>query len=147
MALSLLSFSSPTFPGDLAKPETNGRALGIYYGYRDAPELSSFDLLVLDADHHPGLALIRKRAAHPPIILGYLSLCELGPGRRYAEQVRAAGLVLGDKPDWPGSVLIDIRNPEWQRLIIDEIVPRIFRDGFDGLFLDSAVAQRLRLLC
>jgi polysaccharide biosynthesis protein PelA len=117
--------------------EQNPRKFGVYYGTRFDPELSAFDVLVLDADSGLDLALIRKRAKAPQIILGYLALCELGPSRSYAAKVRQAGLLLHESPYWPGSFYIDIRRAEWHRMLIQEIVPSILKAGFDGLFLDT----------
>ena len=117
--------------------EANPRQFGVYYGTRFDPELSAFDVLVLDADSGLDLALIRKHAKSPQTILGYLALCELGPGRGYAAKIRQGGLLLHETPYWPGSFYIDIRRSEWQRLVIQEIVPSILKAGFDGLFLDT----------
>jgi polysaccharide biosynthesis protein PelA len=121
----------------LTHAEANPRQFGVYYGTRFDPELSAFDVLVLDADSGLDLALIRKRAKAPQTILGYLALCELGPGRGYAAKLRQAGLLLHESPYWPGSFYIDIRRSEWQRMVIQEIVPSILTAGFDGLFLDT----------
>src|ERR1700730_1560636 len=117
--------------------EANPRQFGVYYGTRFDPELSAFDVLVLDADSGLDLALIRKHAKSPQTILGYLALCELGPGRGYAAKIRQGGLLLHETPYCPGSFYIDIRRSEWQQLVIHEIAPSILRAGFDGLFLDT----------
>jgi polysaccharide biosynthesis protein PelA len=121
----------------LTHAEANPRQFGVYYGTRFDPELSAFDVLVLDADSGLDLALIRRNAKAPQTILGYLALCELGPGRGYAAKIRQAGLLLHESPYWPGSFYIDIRRSEWQRMVIQEIVPPILKAGFDGLFLDT----------
>ena len=83
------------------------------------------------------LTLIRNRAKAPQIILGYLALCEVGSVRGYATKLHQAGLVLQPSPYWPGSFYIDVRRSEWQRMVIEEIVPSILTSGFDGLFLDT----------
>lgn len=33
--------------------------------------------------------------------------------------------------------MIDIRRPEWRRMVVEEIAPQVFQEGFDGLFLDT----------
>jgi hypothetical protein len=125
------------FAAEQTDNPSNGRKFGVYYGTRDLPELSSFDVLVLDADKHPDLTHIRQNAPVRQTLLGYVSLCELGPGRRYADALHRAGLILPYPTQWPGSELIDIRRPEWRRMVVDEIAPRVFQEGFDGLFLDT----------
>jgi uncharacterized protein (TIGR01370 family) len=117
--------------------EENPRKFGVYYGTRLDPQLSAFDVLVLDADSGLDLALIRMRAKAPQLILGYLALCEVHSSRSYAGKIRQARQLLHESRYWPGSFYIDIRRPEWQRMVLDEIVPSILKAGFDGLFLDT----------
>jgi hypothetical protein len=66
-----------------AYTEENPRKFGVYYGERLDPQLSAFDVLVLDADSGLDLARIRKRAKARQLILGYLALCEVDPSRSY----------------------------------------------------------------
>ena len=33
--------------------------------------------------------------------------------------------------------MVDVRNPEWKEIIIQDVIPRILKAGFDGLFLDT----------
>lgn len=120
-----------------AYTEENPRKFGVYYGERLDPQLSAFDVLVLDADSGLDLARIRKRAKARQLILGYLALCEVDPSRSYARKTRQARLLLHESRYWPRSFYIDIRRPEWQRMVLDEIVPSILKAGFDGLFLDT----------
>lgn len=125
------------FAAEHADSPSNGRKFGVYYGTTLLPELSSFDVLVLDADKHPDLGLVRQKAPIRQTLLGYVSLCELGPGRRYADALHRAGLILPYPSEWPGSEMIDIRRPEWRRMVVEEIAPQVFQEGFDGLFLDT----------
>jgi endo-alpha-1,4-polygalactosaminidase (GH114 family) len=134
LLLMLTMLSSASRP---AYTEENPRKFGVYYGERLDPQLSAFDVLVLDADSGLDLAWIRKGAKARQLILGYLALCEVDPSRSYAWKTRQARLLLHESRYWPGSFYIDIRRPEWQRLVVDEIVPSILKAGFDGLFLDT----------
>jgi endo-alpha-1,4-polygalactosaminidase (GH114 family) len=131
MLTMLLPASKP------AHTEQNPRKFGVYYGERFDPQLSAFDVLVLDADSGLDLGRIRKRAKARQLILGYLALCEVDSSRSFAWKTRQARLLLHESRYWPGSFYIDIRRPEWQRLVIDEIAPSILKAGFDGLFLDT----------
>jgi uncharacterized protein (TIGR01370 family) len=109
----------------------------LFYSSRDDAALSEFDVLVLDADDHPNIARIRQRARHKQIILGYLSLCELGPGKTYKADLMREGLILGPNPRWPGSFYLDIRRPAWHERVVKQIAPALIAQGFDGLFLDT----------
>jgi polysaccharide biosynthesis protein PelA len=137
LMMALLSSANMVLPTQVLDAEANPRKFGVYYGTRFDPQLSAFDVLVLDPDSRLDLALIRKRAKAPQIILGYLALCEVGPGRSYAAKMGQAELVLWPSPYWAGSFYIDVRRTEWQRMVIEEIIPSILNAGFDGLFLDT----------
>jgi polysaccharide biosynthesis protein PelA len=126
-----------TFPSNRLLAQGNTREFGVYYGTQFDPRLSEFDLLVLDPDARLDLARLRRLAPGKQIILGYLALCELGPGRGYAAKARDAGVLLHESATWPGSFYLDIRRPEWRRMVVEEIAPAILRIGFDGLFLDT----------
>ncbi len=137
MSILLLVLTMLLPASKLTHAEENPRKFGVYYGTRLDPQLSAFDVLVLDADSGLDLARIRKRAKARQLILGYLALCEVDPSRSYVGKIRQARLLLHESRYWPGSFYIDIRRPEWRRLVIDEIVPSILKAGFDGLFLDT----------
>jgi endo-alpha-1,4-polygalactosaminidase (GH114 family) len=92
---------------------------------------------VLDGDEHPSITHIRQRARHKQTILGYLSLCELGPGKPYKADLVREGLILGPHPKWPGSFYIDIRRPAWRERVVKQLGPALLAQGFDGLFLDT----------
>lgn len=109
----------------------------VYYSSSDDARLSQFDVLVLDSDDHPSIARIRQRAPRKQVILGYLSLCELGPGKPYKADLVREGLILGPNPRWPGSFYVDIRRPGWRERLVKQIAPALLTQGFDGLFLDT----------
>lgn len=108
----------------------------VYYGETaPAPLLEPYDLVVLDSDGHPPLDPLQERGK---TVLGYLALAEVDAHRPFFDAVEAAGLLIEPNPDWPGAHLVDVRRPAWTRMVLEEIVPRILHDGFDGLFLDTA---------
>jgi len=105
--------------------------------YSDRPpsfDLAKFDVVVLDADHHPPLGPIVDRGR---TLLAYVSLTQLGKGRSVFGDLRAAGVVLEEHPIWTDAHYVDFRRPEWTRTVIEEIVPRALDAGFTGLFLDT----------
>ncbi len=105
--------------------------------YRDTAtprELSGFDLLVLDADRHPPLAPLTDRGQ---LLLAYVSLTEVGAHRVFFAPLERANALLESHPHWKDARFIDIRNPLWAVLLVEQIVPQVLAAGFDGLFLDT----------
>lgn len=97
-------------------------------------EFDPFDLLVLDSDYHPPLRALSDRGK---TLFGYVSIGEVGRGRSYYDAVREQGLTLGENPNWEGSLFVDVRSGAWTKRVIEEIIPRLLRKGFDGVFLDT----------
>ncbi len=104
------------------------------YNERANPQdLVKFDLIVLDADSHPDLRLLKTNNA---LLIGYLSLGEVGDYRWYWPEIKDKPWVLAKNPTWD-SRMIDVRSKEWQNMVLNKIIPRILQDGFNGLFLDT----------
>lgn len=105
-----------------------------YYGSQHGPEVySRFDLVVLDGRYHPPLE--RITAGHP-VLLGYVSVGEVdvdGPGWIEA---RGRSYLVRENKFW-SSWVVDVRDPRWQSLLLEKIVPGVLLEGFDGLFLDT----------
>jgi uncharacterized protein (TIGR01370 family) len=107
----------------------------VCYSDRPSPfDLAKYDVVVLDADHHPPLGpLVERRRT----VLGYLSLTQLGRGRAVFGALQASGVVLDRHPVWTDAHYVDFRRPEWTRTVIETLVPRALEAGFTGLFLDT----------
>ena len=69
--------------------------------------------------------------------LGYLSVGEADPQKSYWEAVRDRPFLVEPNPNWPGNVRVDIRDRDWQRLLLDKEIPRLLARGFQGLMLDT----------
>ena len=69
--------------------------------------------------------------------LGYLSVGEADRQKTYWRAVRDRPFLVEANPNWPDNVRVDIRDAEWQRLLLDEEVPRLLARGFQGLMLDT----------
>jgi uncharacterized protein (TIGR01370 family) len=105
--------------------------------YSNQLPVRAFDpyrLVVLDSQHHPS---VRALADRGKMVLGYISLGEVEQHRDWFAEVKAEGLLLMENKSWPGSYFVDVRDPRWTRRVIEELVPRILRHGFHGLFLDT----------
>lgn len=99
-----------------------------------ALELADYDLVVVDADRHPPIAPVVERGK---TVLAYLALTQIGQHRQAYPYLKKAGLLIGMHPQWTDAAFVDIRRPEWTRLVLDELVPHAIADGFTGLFLDT----------
>lgn len=107
----------------------------VYYN-DEAPieAFSPYDLIVLDSTYHPKLeGLIEQKKT----LLGYISLGEVESERDYFEQVKAEGILLTENENWEGSFYVDMRDPKWTKRVIEELIPGILFQRFDGLFLDT----------
>lgn len=101
--------------------------------FKIAPaKMTKFDLAILDPDSHPPLDDIKTKT----VLIAYLSLGEAECYRSYWDQVRNQPWLAGKNPDW-GSFYVDVSSPQWQKIILDEEIPRIINRGFDGLMLDT----------
>jgi uncharacterized protein (TIGR01370 family) len=69
--------------------------------------------------------------------LGYLSIGEADRQKTYWGAVRDRPLLIEANPNWPDNVRVDIRDLEWQRILLEEEVPRLLDRGFQGLMLDT----------
>lgn len=107
----------------------------LYYAADAEPiAFAPYETVVLDSDRHPPIGPLVERGK---TVLGYLSLCEVASTRGYFGDLRAEGLLLGEHPVWRGSHYIDIRDPRWSRRVIEDLIPRLLRRGFSGVFLDT----------
>src|SRR3546814_14718850 len=66
-----------------------------------------------------------------------MSLGEMESWRPDFAAVKASGVLLDENPHWPGSYFVDIRNPAWQKRILDTLAPAVWTQGFHGFFLDT----------
>ncbi len=105
----------------------------VYSATASVEDLSRFDLAVLDGENPPDL---QQFGTKKPLLFGYLSLVEVGEWHSYRKQVEDCCPLLGKNPNW-GGAYIDIREPAWHALVLDNIIPGILARGFDGLFLDT----------
>lgn len=113
----------------------------IYYG-DNAPRdgLGSFDVIVLDVVR--GLP-IRDYVSNNKMVFAYLSPFQIHPKRWYYDEVlqRKLAVPSGQVGD---PLMVDIRQPEWIELMIEEIVPSLLFRGANGVMIDS-VAPLLAL--
>jgi len=114
-----------------------GEALpwAVYYSNK-APlsTLMQYQLLIFDNETHPPITPLIE---NNKIVLGYLSLGEVGQHRTYYHQLKRDGLLLQENENWPGSYAIDIRDKRWTSMVIETLLPSILQQGFHGIFIDT----------
>lgn len=105
--------------------------------YADAAPLAAFQpyrLLVLDSRTHPPLQPLADRGK---TLLGYLSVGEVETHRPWFDRVKGWGILDQENPNWPGSFYVDVRDRRWVKLVVEDLIPAILREGFHGVFLDT----------
>lgn len=106
----------------------------VFYGQTtDEAVLATYDIVILD----PGfLGSIKAVAASGAQVFGYLSLGEIRVASSFFDRVDPEA-VLGASLSSEGARKLDIRHPSWQSLVLDQLVPAMLAQGFNGLMLDT----------
>ena len=117
-----------------------GKSVAIFYG--DKPpidQLSQFDRLVLEPDaiNSDQLEALTAHGARP---YAYLSVGEVGPHRRFSQQIQPEW-ILGENTTWNSKVL-DLANAGWRGFLLKR-VELLHKAGYQGLFLDTMDSYHL----
>lgn len=94
-----------------------------------------YSLIILESDNHPDIAKLLESGK---TVLAYLSIGEIASSRPYFSKLQAQGLLLQENQNWPGSYMVDLRNKEWTKKIITDLIPSLLFQHFNGVFLDTA---------
>jgi uncharacterized protein (TIGR01370 family) len=107
----------------------------VYYGDTAKPKVfTSYKLVVLDRLYPFSLKRLIKNDTQ---VVGYVSLGEITVNDPWYQHAKAEGLLLQENPHWPGSYVVDIRNPLWQKMLLEEVIPPLIQRGFAGLMFDT----------
>lgn len=112
----------------------NEERYAVYYS--DKAPISAFgpyQTLVLDARYHPPLQPLKEQGK---LLLGYISLGEVDKDSPWFRAMKEQGLLLNRNENWDSST-VDIRSSVWQRAVIEDLIPAVLREGFDGIFFDT----------
>ena len=114
-------------------------SVALFYG-PDAPatELKAFDIVVVDPDHNPDPALLRKPYSEP---YAYVAVGEAHPTRPYAKEIPEAARLTINK-GWD-SLVINLAYPGWAEFLAERVVSPIWEKGYRGFFLDTLDSYRL----
>ncbi|MFL5850250.1 MAG: endo alpha-1,4 polygalactosaminidase, partial [Solirubrobacteraceae bacterium] len=95
--------------------------------------LAGFDLVVLDGEDAPRRD-VRRLRARGKLVLGYLSVGTIEPGRSWYRRARRYRL---DRWEDFGEWYAEVSARGFRRLIARKVAPALLAKGFDGLFLDN----------
>ncbi|KJJ83726.1 secreted protein [Candidatus Omnitrophus magneticus] len=96
-------------------------------------KFNKYDMAVLDPDVCPDF----KNYTDKKIFIAYVSFGEAESYRPYWGKIKDKEWVLRENPDWKENYYIDPRSYEWEKIIINEIIPDILKKGFNGIMLDT----------
>ena len=131
----LVLLAEPVVAAPTAENEKEKDKFVVYYADK-APlkDFKPYQLAVLDSDHHPDLQPLKEEGK---VLLGYVTLGEVNKNSPSYIPLKNHNLILQENPNWKDSYFVDIRDPLWAKIVLEEIVPAALRQGFDGVFLDT----------
>ena len=107
----------------------------VYYTDKlPASAFEAFDVIAFDSEHHPDIAPLKAKGK---MVLGYISLGEAEKYRSYFNTIKERKLLLGKSDLWKGHYYIDVRKKEWTQMVLNELIPPILEQGFDGIMIDT----------
>lgn len=93
---------------------------------------ADYDLVVFEPSRYVDFKSLQPKTT----VLAYLTFGEEHAHSEYIEELKANGGVVKKNANWP-SYIMDIRNPRWRQIILEERIPDIVAKGFDGIMLDT----------
>ena len=108
------------------------RSFVVYYGAEWNPLLTRFDVAVVS----PLFEHVDRLNDAGVLTVGYLSLCTVGDWEPWRGSVRD-GWVVGLWEEW-GERVVNVCEPGWRRVLLDEAIPFLVERGFRGVMLDNA---------
>jgi uncharacterized protein (TIGR01370 family) len=110
----------------------------VYYANRSLDQLARFNMVVLDPANYDSTD-IAKLKSMGCIPIAYLNVGEIETYRGYFSLVDTS-MMLSPDPNWRDRYYVDLCNPAWERIVMQERIPEVMRKGFCGVFVDFAGA-------
>ncbi|MGM0439608.1 MAG: endo alpha-1,4 polygalactosaminidase [Chlamydiota bacterium] len=96
-----------------------------------SPEkFNNYDMCILDPDSHPSYPLENYEG----IAIAYLSIGKAEANRSYWTNIKNASWVKVEKGS---AFLIDLDHPQWQQILLEDVIPDILSQNFQGLLLSN----------
>ncbi|PIR18119.1 MAG: hypothetical protein COV46_01215 [Deltaproteobacteria bacterium CG11_big_fil_rev_8_21_14_0_20_49_13] len=92
-----------------------------------------YDLYILSSGEHPALPPLKETGE---TVVGYLSVGEINKNDRSFANVHKS-MLFEENPEWKNAFRVNISDAKWHRIIIDDMIPNILAEGFDGIFIDT----------
>jgi uncharacterized protein (TIGR01370 family) len=110
------------------------QTLLVYYGdaYDSIPD--DYSLVIIE-DRETSGPFVRRRVE--TTTLGYVSIAEVHAGRPFYSRLQSKGVLGAPNPSWPDAHYVDVRSDVWRNLLLNEIIPSILKNGYQGIFLDT----------
>ena len=139
LCLILTGFDCSTMSSDRALPPRKAiqsvKNFAVQFsGEYKLSDFGRYDLVIIDPDQSRN-SEADSLVARKVLPIAYLNIGEAEEYRWYYSDIKKEWL-LGKNPNWERHFYIDVNNADWQKLILDRILPRIFRSQFAGVFLD-----------
>lgn len=104
----------------------------IYYGYGAKKErIERYETVVLESENYKDVRDFKV------LTLAYLSIGEVENFRNYYPRVASMGLLGETNQHWPASRYVSLKSGEWQKITLEELIPKIIEKGYKGVFLDT----------
>lgn len=108
----------------------------VFYGEKaPAGAFDTFNPVVLQATAHPPIQPLLRQGKE---VLGYVALTQTETSDPWYVKTKEKGIFIAEDVNWKTSWTVDIRQPYWKQLFLDEIVPYVLTQGFTGLLMDQA---------
>ncbi len=110
----------------------------VYYCHDEPAEnFAAYDVVVFDAQAHPPLQSLKSPHR---IILGYISYGEEATSHSLPIH-QTAGVRLEKNTLWGAeNYILDLRSATWQRDVLENQIPALLAEGFDGIMIDTIEA-------
>ena len=119
----------------LATSCQNPTGWAVYYGDTLKPrKLNAYGLVVLDRLYPYNIKRLKDNDTQ---VVAYVSLGEVTVNDPWYAKAKEEGLLLQENPHWKGSYVVDIRNPLWHQMIMEQVLPPLIARGFEGVMLDT----------
>ena len=112
--------------------QSSRRSFIVYYGDEWNPLLTEFDVAVVS----PLFEYVDRLNEAGVLTVGYLSLCTVGGWEPWSGSVKDEWVV-GFWEEW-GERVVNVCEPGWRRVLLEEAVPFLLDRGFRGVMLDNA---------
>lgn len=107
-------------------------------------DFEPYDIVVVDfAYPSKSVAALKQQGK---TVFGYLSLGKVQKERPFLVAIHDLGIACKQDSQFPDSLQIDVADSRWQTLVLESIVPKMKKIGFNGIFLDDLDDLKIRKL-